>query len=96
MFSPDVVNAIPFFSHGEGHIDEKITSIRFDQEGMKRMWDWYHRLSKNVMDFLAQIGLGERDSSIICDLHMSSILEKITRIQNEHDYYCSMVARYTC
>jgi hypothetical protein len=58
MFSPDVVNAIPFFSHGEGYIDERINSFLFDQQGMKRMRDWCDHLSKNVMDLLAQRGLG--------------------------------------
>ena len=63
---------------------------------MKRRWDWYDRLLKNVLEFLDQRypELGQRGCSIICDLQMSRIREKITRVDNEFVYYRSIVLRY--
>jgi hypothetical protein len=90
-----IVNAFPIFSYGDGYIEERISSFPFDQEGMKRMWDWCECLSKNVMDFLRERGIGENDCSIICDLHMDSIWEKVDHTQCAYDHYCSLVAKYT-
>jgi hypothetical protein len=97
-------SAFPIFSFGEGYIDEALNKFSFDQEGMKRRRDWYDRLSKNVLEFLDERfpELGQRGCSIICDLQLSLIREKITRVEDEFDYYRSleakcqeMVLRYT-
>ncbi len=86
MMSTDVVNAFTIFSFGEDYIVETLNRFSFDQEGMKRRWDWYDRLSKNVLEFLGQRHpeLGQLGCSIICDLHMSRIRETITEAESEY------------
>lgn len=83
-----IVSAFPIFSFGQRHIEETFNFNRssFDQEGIKRQWDLHDRLSKNVLEFLGQRfpGLGQCERSAICDLQMSRISEKITRIEEEY------------
>lgn len=89
-----IESAFPIFSYGERHIDEVLNKFSFDQDGMKGRWDLYDRLSNNILEFLDQRfpGLGSRECSIICDLQMSQICEKVTRIESEYDCYCSIAA----
>ncbi len=89
-------SAFPIFSFGEGYIDEAL-NFPFHQEGMQRRWDWYDRLSKNVMEFLGQRypELGQRGCSIVCDLQMRRIREKITRAESEFCCYREIVLSYT-
>ncbi len=89
-------SAFPIFSFGERYIDDAL-NFPFDQEGMRRRWDWYDRLSKNVLEFLGQRypELGQRGCSIICDLQMSRIREKIMQAESEFDCYREILLRYT-
>ena len=100
MTLADVVSSIesafPIFSFGDRHIVERLSTFSFDEEGMARRWDWYDRLSRNVLEFLGQRfpEVGQRDRSIIGDLQMNQIREKIARDESEYAYYCSIVSRY--
>jgi hypothetical protein len=97
MTLDDIVNridsAFPIFAFGDRHADEELEGFPRDEEGTKQRWDWYHRLSENVLDFLTKTFPNQRQEwyRAVCDYRMFTIEEKIMQIEkrNELDRYLS-------
>jgi hypothetical protein len=86
-------SAFPIFALGGRHVDEELENFPRDQEGAKRRWDLYRRLSVNVLQFLTRAFPNQRQEwyRAVCDYRMFTIEEKIKRIEkrNELELYLS-------
>ncbi|HUD12413.1 MAG TPA: hypothetical protein VMQ56_02065 [Terracidiphilus sp.] len=95
--------AFPIFMFGESHLHEFLETFSideggekwFDEDGIKRLWEMFDRLSENVLDFLRDRfpALGERDRAACCTLMMSQLKDKITRIERRYQCYRSIMER---
>ncbi len=97
MTLDEIVNridgAFPIFAFGDRHADEELERFPRSQAGTKERWDWYRRLSENVLEFLTKAFPNQRQEwcRAICDYRMFTIEEKIRRIEkrNELELYLS-------
>jgi hypothetical protein len=90
-------NEFTAFPGDEGQLDAALDKFPFDQEGMCLRWDWCKHLWKEMLGFLDNRfpKLGLRSCSVICDLYMSPIWEKIARRESEYACYREIVDRLT-
>jgi len=91
----DINGAFPIFSYGERHVDEFLEKNYSSEEGgVNRLWEIFDRLFGNVLEFLRGRfpALGERERAACCELQMSQLREKITRIERRYECYRSILA----
>lgn len=97
MTLDDIVNridsAFPIFALGERHVEEELEHFPRDQEGTGQRWDWYRRLSENVLEFLTKAFPNQPQEwyRVVCDYRMFTIKGRIMRIEkrNELELYLS-------
>jgi hypothetical protein len=86
-------SAFPIFAFCDRHVDAELENFPRDQEGTKQRWDWYRRLSENVLEFLTRAFPNQRQEwyQAVCDYRMFTIKEKIMHIEkcNELELYLS-------
>ena len=89
-------SGIPFFSHGERHMDEVLAQHdAFTADGIEQQWRMHEQLKITVLDSLYKRypSLGERERSICCELQMCHLREKIKRNVKRYECYRSLTQR---
>jgi hypothetical protein len=87
--------AFPILSFGQKDLDHRLNRFSSSPYEVGERWDYYNKLSMNVLNFLRQEfpSLDKNAHLAICELALYSIQENFERIDDEHEWYQSLLKR---